>query len=98
MKNSLFDNHIGSRVMIATCNREVVDYCKKSSHVHVYKLQPLPWDKVWELFCKRAFQIDFEGHCPLVLEKLSHDIEEWRITTCNCCCRWSFVNQRQNYV
>ena len=49
---------------------------KKSSHVHVYKLQPLPWDKAWELFCKRAFQIDFEGYCPLVLEKLSHDIVE----------------------
>ncbi|KAL0000434.1 hypothetical protein SO802_014215 [Lithocarpus litseifolius] len=76
IKNSLPDNHRGGRIMITTRNREVVDYCKKSSYVHVYELQPLPWDKAWELFCKRAFQIDFEGHCPPVLEKLSHDIVE----------------------
>ncbi|XP_050246238.1 disease resistance protein RPM1-like [Quercus robur] len=76
IKNSLLDNHLGGRIMITTRNSEVADFCKKSSHVLVYKLQPLPWDEAWELFCKRAFQFDFEGHCPAILEKLSHDIVE----------------------
>ena len=57
IKNSLLDNHIGGRIMITTCNSEVANYCKKSSHVRVYKLQPLPWDKAWELFCKKGFPI-----------------------------------------
>ncbi|KAK4575634.1 hypothetical protein RGQ29_026553 [Quercus rubra] len=76
IKNSLLDNHIGGRIMITTRNSEVANYCKKSSHVRVYKLQPLPWDKAWELFCKRAFQFDFEGQCPKFLVELSHDIVE----------------------
>ncbi|XP_065617681.1 disease resistance protein RPM1-like [Quercus suber] len=76
IKNSLPNNHIGGRIIITTCNSEVANYCKKSSPIRVYKLQPLPCDKAWELFCKRAFQFDFEGHCPASLEKLSHDIVE----------------------
>ncbi|XP_030929470.1 disease resistance protein RPM1-like [Quercus lobata] len=76
IKNSLPNNHVGGRIIITTRNSEVANYCKKSSPVRVYKLQPLPRDKAWELFCKRAFQFDFEGHCPAILEKLSHDIVE----------------------
>ncbi|KAM4071242.1 hypothetical protein ACB094_11G047400 [Castanea mollissima] len=46
---------------------------RKSSPIHVYELQPLPPNEAWELFCKRGFQFDFGGHCPQVLEKLSHE-------------------------
>uniref|UniRef100_A0A2N9HQQ0 Uncharacterized protein n=1 Tax=Fagus sylvatica TaxID=28930 RepID=A0A2N9HQQ0_FAGSY len=76
IKHALIDNNTGGRIMITTRNMKVATFCKKSSPVHVYELQPLPPDDAWELFCKRAFQFDFEGHCPLALEKLSHYIVE----------------------
>ncbi|GMY30823.1 disease resistance protein RPM1-like [Fagus crenata] len=76
IKHALIDNNTGGRIMITTRNMKVANFCKKSSPVHVYELQPLLPDDAWELFCKRAFQFDFEGHCPLALEKLSHYIVE----------------------
>ncbi|KAL4618491.1 hypothetical protein ACB092_06G014500 [Castanea dentata] len=76
IKHALLDNNKGSRIMITTRNREVASFCKKSSHVHVFELQPLTPDEAWELFCKRAFQFEFGGHCPPILEKLSQDIVE----------------------
>ena len=62
--------------MITTRNREVASFCKKSSHVHAFELQPLAPNEAWKLFCKRAFQFEFGGHCPPILEKLSQDIVE----------------------
>ncbi|KAK4575583.1 hypothetical protein RGQ29_026516 [Quercus rubra] len=74
IKHALLDNSKGSRIMITTRKWEVVNFCKKSSHVYAHQLQPLPPEKAWELFCKRAFQFDFGGQCPTELEKLSHEI------------------------
>ncbi|KAL0000446.1 hypothetical protein SO802_014227 [Lithocarpus litseifolius] len=76
IKHALPDNNKGCRIMITTRNREVARFCKKSSHVHVFELQPLTSDEAWELFCKTVFQFEFGGHCPPILEKLSHDIVE----------------------
>ncbi|KAF3967636.1 hypothetical protein CMV_008373 [Castanea mollissima] len=74
IKHALLDNSKGCRIMITTRKWEVVNFCKKSSHVYAHQLQPLPPEKAWELFCKRAFRFDFGGQCPTELEKLSHEI------------------------
>ena len=74
IKRALLDNSKGSRIMITTRQWEVVTFCKKSSHVQTHWLQPLPPEKAWELFCKRAFRFDFGGHCSPELEELSHEI------------------------
>ncbi|KAK7322561.1 hypothetical protein VNO77_25947 [Canavalia gladiata] len=68
------DNNIGSRIVITTRNLAVANYCKKDSHVQVHKLHHLPPDKAWELFCKKAFQLDFNGNCPSELEDMSNEI------------------------
>ncbi|XP_057457269.1 disease resistance protein RPM1-like [Lotus japonicus] len=68
------DNNMGSRIVITTRNLEVAYYCKKSSLVRVHKLQPLPSNKAWELFCKKAFQFDLNGNCPPELEEMSSEI------------------------
>ncbi|KAL4618482.1 hypothetical protein ACB092_06G013800 [Castanea dentata] len=74
IKHALLDNSKGCRIMITTRKWEVVNFCKKSSHVYAHQLQPLPPEKAWDLFCKRAFRFDFGGQCPTDLEKLSHEI------------------------
>ncbi|KAM3696055.1 hypothetical protein ACJW31_06G009000 [Castanea mollissima] len=72
----LNNNNKGGRIMITTRNMEVAIFCKKYSPIRVFKLQPLSRDKAWELFCKRAFQFDFEGYCPQELRNFSIDIVE----------------------
>uniref|UniRef100_A0A7N2M818 NB-ARC domain-containing protein n=1 Tax=Quercus lobata TaxID=97700 RepID=A0A7N2M818_QUELO len=64
------------RILITTRKLDVANFCKKSTRVKVHNLQPLLPNKAWELFCKRAFQFELGGHCPPMLEKLSHDILE----------------------
>ena len=76
IKHALLNNNKGGRIMITTRNMEVAIFCKKSSPIRVFKLQPLSRDKAWELFCKRTFQFDFEGYCPQELQNLSVDIVE----------------------
>ncbi|GMP78434.1 hypothetical protein CsSME_00034356 [Camellia sinensis var. sinensis] len=53
---------------------DVAAFCKESSVDHVHELQALSEEKAWELFCMKAFQLDFGGHCPLELEEISHEI------------------------
>uniref|UniRef100_A0A7N2M7U4 Uncharacterized protein n=2 Tax=Quercus lobata TaxID=97700 RepID=A0A7N2M7U4_QUELO len=74
IKHALLDNIHGCRILITTRMWEVVNFCKKSSHVYAHQLQPLPPEKAWELFCKRAFRFDSGGQCPTELEKLSREI------------------------
>jgi len=40
----------------------------------VHKLHPLSQDKAWELFCKKAFQAEFQRCCPRELVRMSMDI------------------------
>ncbi|KAM1054466.1 hypothetical protein ACFX2I_001811 [Malus domestica] len=70
IEHALLDNK-GGRIVITTRIKDVADFCKKSSYVHIYRLQPLPPIKPWELFCRRAFQYELEGNCPADLKDLS---------------------------
>ncbi|XP_021803484.1 disease resistance protein RPM1-like, partial [Prunus avium] len=73
IEHALPDNE-GGRIMITTRIRDVADFCKKSCLVQVHHLQPLPPNKAWELFCRKAFQFELEGNCPPELEELSLNI------------------------
>ncbi|KAJ0102339.1 hypothetical protein Patl1_03861 [Pistacia atlantica] len=66
---ALIESNKGSRVMLTTRNRSIVDVIP---FVNVHRLQPLPSDKAFELFCRKAFGP--QGCCPPELEKLSRDI------------------------
>ncbi|KAI8004231.1 Disease resistance protein RPM1 [Camellia lanceoleosa] len=72
--HALPKNSKGSRVIITTRNRQVAGFCKETSVDHVHEHQSLSEEKAWELFCKKAFQLDFGGHCPLELKEISHEI------------------------
>ncbi|KAJ1428295.1 Virus X resistance protein-like, coiled-coil domain [Sesbania bispinosa] len=68
------NNNKGSRVIITTRMMHVAEYFKKSFLVHLHNLQLLPHNKAWELFCKKAFRFELDGHCPLELEVMSNEI------------------------
>jgi disease resistance protein RPM1 len=74
VEHALFNNDNGSRLLATTRNKDVANFCKRSSLVHVYQMEPLPQQEAWELFCKKAFKFDFQGKCPQDLEELSHNI------------------------
>ncbi|KAB2596576.1 disease resistance protein RPM1-like [Pyrus ussuriensis x Pyrus communis] len=73
IEHALPDNK-GGRIMITTRSQDVADFCKKSCFVHVHHLQPLPPNKAWELFCRKAFRFELEGKCPPELEDMSREI------------------------
>ncbi|KAL7209146.1 hypothetical protein ACSBR1_030817 [Camellia fascicularis] len=74
IRHALPKNNKGSRVIITTRSEQVAAFCKETSMDQVHKLGALSEEKAWELFCQKAFQLDFGGHCPLELEKISHEI------------------------
>ncbi|XP_052206310.1 disease resistance protein RPM1-like [Diospyros lotus] len=71
IKHALPRNGKGGRVIITTRSEEVAVFCKESSWDHIHWLQPLPEQKAWDLFCKKAFQRDFGGRCPPELKDVS---------------------------
>ncbi|KAM1142858.1 hypothetical protein ACFX1X_032177 [Malus domestica] len=73
IEHALPDNK-GGRIIITTRIQDVANFCQRSCFVHVYHLQPLPPNKAWELFCRKAFQFELEGKCPQELEELSLNI------------------------
>jgi disease resistance protein RPM1 len=74
VKHALPYNDIGSRIIITTRSDLIGVSCKESLYDQVHKLQPLSQDKAWELFCRKAFQTEFQGGCPRELVRLSMDI------------------------
>ncbi|KAL7176971.1 hypothetical protein ACSBR2_030331 [Camellia fascicularis] len=74
IRHALPKNSDGSRVIITTRSEQVATFCKETSVDHVHELEALSEEKAWVLFCKKAFQLDFEGHCPPELEEVSHAI------------------------
>ncbi|GMP78485.1 hypothetical protein CsSME_00034404 [Camellia sinensis var. sinensis] len=74
IRHALPKNSKGSRVIITTRSEQVAAFCKETSVDQVHELGALSEKKAWELFCKKAFQLDFGGDCPLELEKISHEI------------------------
>ncbi|KAL5549267.1 hypothetical protein UlMin_004498 [Ulmus minor] len=71
---ALPNNNKGSRIVITTRNAEVANYCKETPCDIFYKLKPWSPTSAWELFCKKAFQYDFQGQCPDNLKHLSFEI------------------------
>ncbi|PNX92329.1 NBS-containing resistance-like protein, partial [Trifolium pratense] len=71
---SMPNNNKGSRIIVTTRMMHVAEFFKKSFLVHVHKLQLLPPNKAWELFCKKAFRFELGGHCPPDLEAESKEI------------------------
>ncbi|XP_060675065.1 disease resistance protein RPM1-like [Ziziphus jujuba] len=74
IEHALLDNKIGGRIVITTRSKEVGDFCKISSSVYDLELKPLDPEKAYELFCKRAFRVEFGGRCPPNLNDLSRKI------------------------
>ncbi|GMP47023.1 hypothetical protein CsSME_00014963 [Camellia sinensis var. sinensis] len=74
LRGYLSEKSAGSRVIITTRSEQVATFCKETSVDHVHELEALSEEKAWELFCKKTFQLDFEGHCPPELEEVSHAI------------------------
>ncbi|KAK7246496.1 hypothetical protein RIF29_41365 [Crotalaria pallida] len=56
------------RVLITTRNMDVALQCKTSSSVQIHELHPLPYEKSWELFCKKVFWHECNDLCPPKLE------------------------------
>jgi disease resistance protein RPM1 len=74
VKHALPCNNRGSRIIITTRSDHVGTCCKESSSDQVHKLQPVSQEKAWELFCRKAFQSEFQRSCPRELVRLSLDI------------------------
>ncbi|KAK2439957.1 disease resistance protein RPM1 [Trifolium repens] len=70
IKHALVNNKKGSRIIVTTRNMNVAESFKTNFHVDVHKLQCLPEDKAYELFCKKVFG----GQCPTELKELSIEI------------------------
>ncbi|KAE7996564.1 hypothetical protein FH972_001276 [Carpinus fangiana] len=74
VKHALPCNDRESRIIITTRSDLIGASCKESLFDLVHKLQPLSQDKAWELFCRKAFQSEFQRRCPKELVKLLMDI------------------------
>ncbi|KAF7018933.1 hypothetical protein CFC21_032167 [Triticum aestivum] len=67
----LINNKKGSRLMVTTREGDVAAL---ASQGHTLTLKPLPEDKAWDLFCKKAFPRDTNHECPAELNPLSEQI------------------------
>ncbi|KAL7176929.1 hypothetical protein ACSBR2_030294 [Camellia fascicularis] len=74
IRHALPKNREGSRVIITTRKEQVAAFCTETSVDHIHELQALSQEKAWKLFCTKAFQLDFGGHCPPELEEVSQAI------------------------
>ncbi|XP_059436275.1 disease resistance protein RPM1-like [Corylus avellana] len=74
VKHSLPCSDKGSRIIITTRSDLIGVSCKESLTDMVHKVQPLSQEKAWELFCRKAFQTEFQRCCPNELMRLSIEI------------------------
>ncbi|KAL5547001.1 hypothetical protein UlMin_006688 [Ulmus minor] len=74
IKSALPNNNKGSRVVIATRNFVVANSCRETQCDLVHELQTWSPTSAWDLFCKKAFQYEYQGRCPEDLEQLSREI------------------------
>ncbi|RDX61736.1 Disease resistance protein RPM1, partial [Mucuna pruriens] len=68
IERAMLDNKNGSRILITTRSKYVVNSCKNSPCDLVYELKPLTSEKSLELFCKKAFQFDSNGCRPDLMD------------------------------
>nr|AHG28981.1 NBS-LRR protein [Cicer arietinum] len=62
------------KMQLITLARSYLQSKRKDSCVQMHKLQSLPPNKAWELFCNKAFRFDFYGNCPPELKDISEEI------------------------
>ena len=63
LKCSFPENDKGSRIIITTRNEDVAPSGNESLNYYVYKMSSLPFEKSFELFCKKVFKCE-GGQCP----------------------------------
>ncbi|XP_023918264.1 disease resistance protein RPM1-like [Quercus suber] len=63
IKCSFPENDKGSRIIITTRNEDVAPSSNESLDYYVYKMSSLPFEKAFELFCKKVFKRE-GGQCP----------------------------------
>ncbi|KAM4102586.1 hypothetical protein ACJW30_06G012300 [Castanea mollissima] len=62
IKCSFPENDKGSRIIITTRNEDVAPSSNESLDYYVYKMSSLPFEKAFELFCKKVFKHE-GGQC-----------------------------------
>ncbi|KAI8537653.1 hypothetical protein RHMOL_Rhmol09G0040700 [Rhododendron molle] len=62
----------GSRIVFTTRKSDIAASIEIFSHV--YRLQPLPEEEAWKLFCMKAFRRENKGVCPKELESMSRSM------------------------
>ncbi|PON78363.1 NB-ARC domain, LRR domain containing protein, partial [Parasponia andersonii] len=67
----------GDRIIITTRNNSVAYTIKETPFDFVQELKPWGWDLAWELFCKKAFPLEFERRCPQELDHLSREFVKY---------------------
>ena len=75
IKYSFLENDKGNRIIITTRNEDVAPSSNESLDYYVYKMSPLPFEKAFELFCKKVFKGE-GGQCPLDFVDISCGIVE----------------------
>ncbi|XP_039169270.1 putative disease resistance RPP13-like protein 3 [Eucalyptus grandis] len=66
VKHALPNNMCGSRMIITTRNYDLVRTSCREFEGKVYKMEPLPVEQSWKLFCAKTFQ---GSSCPSHLEE-----------------------------
>jgi disease resistance protein RPM1 len=67
----LIDNHQHSRIIITSRMAEVANLAPESNRL---ELKPLSEEESWDLFCRKAFNIEKSHECPPPLEKWAKEI------------------------
>ncbi|XP_044428198.1 disease resistance protein RPM1 [Triticum aestivum] len=71
LSGTLIHNDKGSRLIITTREGDVAAL---ASQGHILRLEALPEEKAWDLFCKKAFPRNANHECPTKLKPLSEEI------------------------
>ncbi|KAL5193429.1 Disease resistance protein RPM1 [Glycine soja] len=74
--NAMLDNKNGSRILITTRKKDVIESSMKSPLDKVHELKPLTQEESMQLFCKKAFRCHKNRYCPEDLKKVSSDFVE----------------------
>ncbi|XP_010056221.2 disease resistance protein RPM1 [Eucalyptus grandis] len=74
VKHALPNNTCGSRIIITTRNADLAYTSCREFKGKVYKMEPLPVEHSWKLFCKKTFQVNscpshLKESCEFILRK-----------------------------
>ncbi|PON87631.1 NB-ARC domain, LRR domain containing protein [Trema orientale] len=74
IKHSLPSKNNRARIIITTRNTAIANHVKDTPSDHVQELKAWSLELAWELFCKKAFCLEFQGRRPQELDELSRKI------------------------